>query len=360
MKKLILLALLFAGCVHSYAGQPPLEFHDIPYAGVSGAAWPEKTVALPGVAETYGMPKPPVVTYVELNPGGARTIVFLHGLGSYLKFWRYQLEAFSAAGYRVIALDMVGFGKSSKPSSFPYSMESMADVVWELLKTQDLQKPILIGHSMGGQVALSFSIRYPEDAAALVLTAPAGFERFSAKEKAWFTDAFSTTLVKSAAEPGIWGSVRRANFFRWTPEYEWLIEERVRLAQSKEFDQYAYAQVKSVHGLLETGFTRDNLGTIVAPTLIIHGDEDRLIPNPFLHGGESRPLMEFGAAGIKGSTLTTLESCGHMVQIDCHDEYNKAVLAWLDAHKTAAPAPKPKSSPAGEDPASTETQTQPE
>lgn len=350
MKKhvLILVSLLFSGCITSYVQNGPLEFQDIPYAGPTGKAWPEKTVELPGVAETYGMQTIPKVTYIDLNPEGGQTLVFLHGLGSYSKFWKHQLETFAGQGWHVIAIDMVGYGKSSKPSSFPYTMASMADVVWELLKTQDIQRPTLIGHSMGGQVAMSFAIRYPKDVAALVLTAPAGFEKFSAHERQWFTDVFSTTLVKSAPEAGIWSSVRRANFYRWVPEDEWLIEERVRLAQSKEFDQYAYAQVKSVHGLLETAVIRDNLGKISVPTLIIHGNQDRLIPNPFLHGGESETLMAWGAQQIKDASLITLENCGHMVQIDCHVDYNREVGKWLEAHRSAAPAAEAEREPAGE------------
>ncbi|HYI02981.1 alpha/beta hydrolase [Hyalangium sp.] len=326
---LLLSAALASGCVRSYRAEPPLSFQDFPYTSLQGQAWPLKRMALPKTAETYGLATVPEVAYVELNPEGPRTLVFIHGLGSYLKFWRYQVDTFAAQGYRVIAVDLPGYGKSDKPASFPYTMEAMADVVREVVLTLGIHRPVLVGHSMGGQTALSYAIRYPEEPGALVLTSPAGFERFSWKEKAWFKRVFSSVLIKSAPEYSIWGSVRQSNFSRWRPELEWLIEERVRVASTPDFDAYAYANVRTVDGLAHDDFVRDNLGHIQAPTIIVFGEDDRLIPNPFMHGGRAREIMEYGHAGIRGSQLTGLDRCGHSVQLDCPQEYNEAVSAFL-------------------------------
>lgn len=332
---LVMLALVATSCANSYAHKPPLEFRALPYVSVSGARWPEKTVQLPKTAELHRLPEIPELTYVELNPEGERTLVFLHGLGSYLKFWRYQLDVFAEQGWRVIALDMLGYGKSDKPATFPYTMEAMGDVVREVLALTGTEQPILVGHSMGGQVALSIAIRHPAEVAGLVLTAPAGFERFSRAEKAWFKSVFTTSLVKGSQEDAIWGSVRRNNFFQWSDDYEWLIEERVRLSRSEEMDAYAYANVRSIQGLADNDFVRDNLKHVKLPVLIVHGDRDRLIPNPFLHGGSVEEVMEYGRQQIKGSERVALEACGHTVQIDCHDAYNQTVAAFLEPLRTA-------------------------
>jgi pimeloyl-ACP methyl ester carboxylesterase len=326
---LLLSAALASGCVRSYRAEPPLPFQDFPYTSLEGQAWPLQRMALPKTAEAWQTGTVPEVAYVELNPTGQRTLVFIHGLGSYLKFWRYQLDAFAAQGYRVVAVDLPGYGKSDKPATFPYTMEAMADVVRELVQALGVERPILVGHSMGGQTALSYAIRYPDEPAALVLTAPAGFEKFTWKEKAWFKRVFSTTLIKASPEYGIWGSVRQSNFSRWRPELEWLIEERVRAVGSPDFDAYSYANVRTVNGLAHNDFVRDSLGRIQAPTLIVFGEDDRLIPNPFLHGGRAREIMEYGHAGIRGSKLVGLERCGHSVQLDCPEEYNAAVGAFL-------------------------------
>lgn len=344
--KLIITALLLASagtsaCVTTYAGAPPMEFEDIRYESVDGRPWPVKEISLPGIAQKYGLPKEPSLVYVELNPEGEKTLVFLHGLGSYLKFWRYQLDAFAEDGFRVVAFDMLGYGKSDKPGSFPYTTESMAEVVQEALFQLDIERPIIVGHSMGGQVAMSFAISHPDSLSALVLTAPAGFEKFSQKEITWFDNNFSSALIKGANEEGIWASIRRNNFARWNQDDEWLIEERVRLARSKSFDAYAIANVKSVHGLARNSFVRENLDQIRVPTLIVFGTFDRLIPNPFLHGGDTESLMKDGQSKIDGASLVELEKCGHMVQMDCPDEYNRAVLAFLgDVSIGSAPVAK--------------------
>ena len=224
---------------------------------------------------------------------------------------------------------MLGYGKSAKPGTFPYTTEAMAEVVREVLHTEGIQDAILIGHSMGGQVALSYAIQFPDQLKALVLTSPAGFEQFDPKEKAWFRSVFTTSLIRSTSEYGIWGSIRRNNFSRWSPDYEWLIEERVRMVDNLDFEAYAYANVRSVHGLANNDFVRTNLGRVGVPTLIIHGDEDRLIPNPFLHGGSTKDVMEYGREQIPDATLMTLEGCGHTVQIDCWRTYNVIVDRFL-------------------------------
>ncbi|NMO17344.1 alpha/beta hydrolase [Pyxidicoccus fallax] len=331
---LLAAGLSSAGCARSYAGQSAISFQDLDYTSESTKQpWPVKRLPLKEIALQYNTATVPEVAYVDL-PGAtpeAKTVVFIHGLGSYLKFWRSQLDVFHQQGYRVIAVDLPGYGKSDKPGTFPYTMEAMADVVRELVNALGLDKPILAGHSMGGQTSLSYAIRYPDALSGLVLVSPAGFEKFSWKEKAWFERVMSTEFIKTAPESAIWGSVRQGNFMTWRPELEWLIEERVRLARSPEFDSYAYANVRTVRGLAHNDFVRDNLHHVTVPTLIVYGTDDRLIPNPFLHGGEARDIMEYGASRIPGAKLVPLKGCGHTVQLDCPARFNEAVLPFVSA-----------------------------
>ncbi|MEZ4307653.1 MAG: alpha/beta hydrolase [Polyangiaceae bacterium] len=323
------LALAGFGCVPSFRGREPLAFKDIPYTATDGTAWPVKTLRLKSVEEAYKIATPLEIAVVEKNPEGKVPLVFIHGLGSHLKFWRHQIDHFAKLGHRVIALDLPGYGKSSKPASFPYTMESFADVVRAVVKEMGIEHPILIGHSMGGHTALSYAIRWPDEPRALVLTAPAGFEEFSRRDKDWFRRAVTLRFIKSADEYRVWGAIRHNNFHHWSDQHLWLVEERVRLAKAPDFDSYAYANLKSIHGLLETDFIRQNLGRIKAPTIIVYGDKDALIPNPFLHGGFPSDVMRFGHEHIAGSTLTELSGCGHMVQMDCTDRYNETVRGFL-------------------------------
>ncbi len=324
-----LLVVTAAGCVKTYKSTAPLAFREYEYSSPDGAPWPLKRIALPDTAATYRLKRAPEIAYVELNPEGEQTLIFVHGLGSYLKFWRMQLDVFAAKGYRVLAVDLPGYGKSDKPATFPYTMEAMADAVREFASLVKAEKPIVVGHSMGGQTALSLAIRYPHDVSALVLTSPAGFEKFTTREKAWFKKAMARSLIKQSPEYGIWGSIRYSNFSRWRPELEWLVEERVRVVSTPEFDSYAYANVRTVEGLTRNDFVRENLDRVKVPTLIVYGDEDRLIPNPFLHGGTAAEIMSYGHSQIAGSKLVELPGCGHSIQLDCPTEYNAAVVEFL-------------------------------
>jgi pimeloyl-ACP methyl ester carboxylesterase len=328
-------ALLGSACVKRYDPLPALSFADLDYSGPAGQAWPLKELALPGAQLRYHLARPPTLRYVELNPGGAQTVVFLHGLGSYLKFWRAQLDVTAAQGYRVIALDQLGFGKSDKPATFPYTTEAFAENVVEVLDLLGVQRAVLVGHSMGGQTALSTAIRFPDRVAALVLVSPAGFETFSPREQKWFKNVYARGLVKDADEESIWANVREANFQHWSPEHEWLIEERVRLARSPDFDAYAYAQVRTVEGLAGNDFVRESLRLVAAPTLIVYGTGDRLIPNPFLHGGFTRDVMKGGQEKIAGAQLQELAGCGHTLQLDCAAQFNPALLGFLASQRPA-------------------------
>ncbi|MEO1483790.1 MAG: alpha/beta hydrolase [Myxococcota bacterium] len=324
----VALALAASACTPSYSGMPPIAFSDVEYSGPGGEAWPARNIPVPKAAQKFALGSIPEVHVVELNRGAADTLVFVHGLGSNLKFWRYQLSEF-AKTHHVVALDMLGYGKSSKPARFPYTMPAMSHVVREVLENLDVKRPVIVGHSMGGQTTLSLLIEDTEFARGAVLVSPAGFEKFSPKDRLWLTRVFSTDLVNYADESGIGVSIRYNNFANWKPDYEWLIEERVRLARAPDFDDYSYANVKSIQGLLETEYTRENLHRIKTPTLIVFGDMDRLIPNRFLHPGHTRDVMVYGAQGIKGSDLQGLPHCGHTVQMDCAEELNTLIRGFL-------------------------------
>jgi pimeloyl-ACP methyl ester carboxylesterase len=84
-----------------------------------------------------------------------------------------------------------------------------------------------------------------------------------------------------------------------------------------------------VNGLTHNDFVRDSLERIHTPTLVLFGEDDRLIPNPFLHGGFARSVMKAGAARIEGARAEGLPGCGHTVQMDCPVEYNAKALQFL-------------------------------
>ena len=104
------------------------------------------------------------VAYMDVAPKGqpnGRTVIFHHGGLYYGWYWENQIEALSSAGYRVIAKDRLGWGKSSKPI-IPYSINLWASNTARLMDHLEISEAALVGHSIGGQMVTRFAFLYPD------------------------------------------------------------------------------------------------------------------------------------------------------------------------------------------------------
>ena len=116
-----------------------------------------------------------------------------NGFASYLPVWAKNIQSLQQY-YRCIALDLPGHGLSSREASYPYTISFYAETIYKCIQSLNLDKVILVGHSMGGQISVKLAVDYPELFSHLVLVAPAGFEKFSLSEK---------LLLKQFTMPGI-------------------------------------------------------------------------------------------------------------------------------------------------------------
>ena len=109
------------------------------------------------------------VHYECWNEFGSETVVFLHGFTGSTKTWHEQVSLLPAT-YRIIAVDLIGHGKTDSPNDVAhYTMENQVELLHELLKVLKVLPCHLVGYSMGGRVALSYAVRYPEDVVSLIL-----------------------------------------------------------------------------------------------------------------------------------------------------------------------------------------------
>ncbi|MHB9143696.1 MAG: alpha/beta fold hydrolase [Paludibacter sp.] len=312
MKKLflfILLPLFFLGGCSGflYTNLPPVEFQDIDYG------FPTKTVL-----------SNPSIAFVDVGKG-EKTIVLIHGLASNAGFWRYAIPELSK-NYRVIAVDLPGYGKSQK-DAYPYSMTFYAEQIKRLADELKLDKFILVGHSMGGQIAITFSLKYPERLEKLVLASPAGVEEFEQGEGDWLRSVMTVSGVKKTTEDGIRKNLAM-NFYTWNDKWEWMVEERVRMIKAKDFDEFCYTVVRSVNAMLDEP-TFNKIKNISVPTLIVYGKYDGLIPNPYLNPGFTADVFKWGAKQIPNCKLHEIDNCGHMLQIEHPQEFSNAVLDFI-------------------------------
>jgi pimeloyl-ACP methyl ester carboxylesterase len=289
------------------------------------------------------------LAYVDLGEG-PQTLVLIHGLGSYMPAWSNNLEALSR-NYRVIALDLPGYGRSAKPNA-PYSMRYFVAKVRGLLEQLDVHNPVLVGHSMGGQISLTYALMYPQEVQGLVLASPAGLETFEDGEAKWLANAVTPEFTCLATDEAIY-SRHVGNFHKMPKDAEFMVRDRVAMKSAAEFPQYCIAVSRSVAGMLD-GPVHARLPSVSVPTLVTFGKNDTLIPNPFLHGGSTKRLVEREAKRIPGVELVVLPKAGHMAHFERASEWNATVLEFVAAlpavpprmpEATADPEPVPSTPP---------------
>lgn len=303
-------AASLAACGPRYAPKGPIQPEDLV------TPLPAKHVVVDGMDLAYvdsGGDKPPMV--------------FIHGLSSYMGFWEHQVPAFTD-DYRVLALDLPGFGASSRPDA-PYTPPWYADTVAAWLDKVGVSEPAVIaGHSMGGQVAVHLALRYPEKVGKLVLSAPAGFERFTPGASQYMRTYWHESRALEASEEHVRANFMTMVFNQHDEGVERLIEERVRLGQSPTFAGTAVAVSRSIAGMMDH-LVIDLAKGVRAPTLIVYGTDDRMIPNPVFNGGRTADIARQANAAIPGSRLVLVPHAGHTVHHDAPQAFHRAVREFL-------------------------------
>ena len=252
------------------------------------------------------------------DTGLGRPLVFLHGFPFSRSVWQTQIDAFRSS-YRVIAPDLCGFGVS--PTRYgATTMAQYAGDLHTLLQKLATGPIVLVGHSMGGYVALAFARQFPEMLTGLVLVS---------------TKAGQDTAVVAAA--------RRATAEKVQAEGVHVIVDPMaaKMLAPGNHDESLIGQVRglmsSSHsvgvsgallGMAERPDSTALLAQILVPTLIITGTEDAVMPR-----AESEKLAD----GIRGSQLRAIALAGHLVALEQPDEFNRVLKQWLSQKDTRAP-----------------------
>ena len=256
---------------------------------------------------------------------GSKTIVFIHGLGSYMKAWMKNIEVLKN-DYRCIAIDLPGYGKSSKN---PHSglMSFYAEVIKELVEKLNLGKIVLAGHSMGGQISMVASINYPEIIEKLILVDPAGFEQFHPGQRLWLKEVMTPDLVRLTKVEGIENNLATV-FYNLPKDAQFMIDDRIAMRTAKDFDFYCLTVSRSVAGMVDEPIY-DKLDKILMPTLVFFGENDNLIPNRYLNPGKTVKIAKDGASRIKDAKLVMVPKAGHFMMFEKPQVFNQEVITFL-------------------------------
>ena len=258
---------------------------------------------------------------------GPEVILFIHGLGSYAPAWKKNIEALKE-DYRCLAIDLPGYGKSSK-GKYEASMTYYATVVKDFLGALGIEKATLAGHSMGGQIAITTALAYPDLAERLILIAPAGFETFHKGERQWFREVLTPRAVKLTSVEQIRENMAW-NFYELPPDAEFMITDRIAMRSASDFDAYCYIIPECVKGMVNQPVF-DELPNVRQPALAIFGQQDNLIPNRFLHGGDTEDIGQQGVAQMPNARLLMVDKAGHFVQFEQAATVNDAIKGFLSA-----------------------------
>jgi len=258
--------------------------------------------------------------YYEIH-GEGEPLLLITGYGANSQWWYPQIPAFSQE-YQVIALDNRGSGRSDKPD-IPYTIEMMAEDTAGVLDAVGIDAAHVFGVSMGGMIAQEFALRYPEKVISLILacTTPGGRNSVLPDEEA-ITFLFD---LESRKRLTLEEQARQMLPFLFTQEF---IDR-----SSKFMDQVIAGMIEYVtplHGYRRQGEAikefnaYDRLPEIKAPTLVISGTTDRLIPV------ENSRII---ASRIPGAELVIFEDMSHGFLFEALKKANETVLDFLRQHR---------------------------
>jgi pimeloyl-ACP methyl ester carboxylesterase len=258
------------------------------------------------------------VHYKEAGLQGAPALLLLHGFGSSLQAWddwSMKLEQ----KYRVIRLDLPGFGLTGAIPANDYSEEKDLAILTHFTDKLGLEKFSVIGHSMGGKMAWSLAASQPERVQALVLMAPDGFPE--AKDIG----------TKPYEVPAVMGLIKYV-----FPKY--LVSKSIEHAFSdaealNDALVNRYLDMLRAPGVRGAILNRSNqtiytdpvprLKAIKAPTLLIWGEQDQMIPST---------NAQSYANVLSNSTTVIVPKLGHLLQEEEPEKGLTAVMQFLDGH----------------------------
>ncbi len=277
------------------------------------------------------------LAYMDIAPAGpprGRTAVLLHGRNFPSSYWGPTIKALTEAGYRVVAPDQIGFGKSSKPG-FAYSFDAMARATIALLDSLHVDRFDLVGHSMGGMLAVRLARAYGARVDHLVLYSPIGLEdyRFTVppvadeelarRERALTADAYRKQLMTNYAL-----SLPPAAI-------EPFVQLRDEIRESGEYPRWLKSFVAS-YQMIYTQPVAHEIALIDRPTLFIMGANDHNAPGrPFAPPelrdkmGQNVALAQSLAARMSNARVVVFEGVGHMGHLEAAQRFNETLLNFL-------------------------------
>lgn len=230
------------------------------------------------------------ISVFELD-GKETPVVFLHGLGGQALHGAFLTHAFP--NHRIILIELPGHGQSPRRKEDP-DIYLITQEIHQLLLHLGVEKPIICGHSLGGQMALLYAVMYPESLSSLLLIAPAGLEEFDATQKLFILNAWNmSSMFQNFIPP---------------PMLNDLIPEQVIMPNTDVTASYMGSMLdRPMKGLLDR---------VKCRTDIFFGTFDPLIPNKLYTMDNPVRFAEKVVNGLSNFEVHPLPGCGHWPMIE--------------------------------------------
>ena len=276
------------------------------------------------------------MSYMDVQPANSngKTVILFHGKNFSGYYWKNLLPLLKQKGYRVIVPDLPGWGRSGKPD-LHYSFHMLAAVNKSLLDTLHINKVIVLGHSMGGMLAVRFTLMYPSFIEKLVLENPIGLEDY--KTFVPYQSLDKLYQKERSASYESYKKYQQSYYPAWKPEYEQYVAAQAEALSDTAFDKIARINAVTYQMIYEQPVIYE-LNRVKAPTLFIIGQSDRtIVGKEYLTDEQKNTYGQYPELGIRMSGLITnaklieLAGMGHISHVQDIDKFAAALFPFLEA-----------------------------
>jgi pimeloyl-ACP methyl ester carboxylesterase len=279
------------------------------------------------------------MAYMDIAPKAqpnGKTVVLFHGkaFGGY--YFQDVIETLTSSGYRVVAPDQIGWGKSSKPD-IHYSFQLLAASTAALLDHLGVGKVAVLGHSTGGMTATRFTLMNPDGVTHLVLEDPLGLADY----RTGIPPQSEETLYQHElhwTDPTVIRGYVKGYFVHPDPKvWEPLADILVRVTLSPDYPRWARAAALTFQMIYQQP-VRYEYHQIAPPVLLIVGADDHVVPlGQYAEPAEAARLGDFvalsaaAAEDIPRATRVVIPECGHIPHLEHPDQFFARLLPFLES-----------------------------
>lgn len=278
--------------------------------------------------------------YMDVLPKGkanGETVVLMHGKNFCAATWEDTINVLTHRGYRVIAPDQIGFCTATKPETYQYSFQQLAQNTHDLLISLDIQQVKIVAHSTGGMVATRYALMFPKEVTQLVMVNPIGLEDWKAKGVPWRSvDQWFERELKISAESIKNYELNTYYLGQWKPEYDQWVDMLAGLNNGAGKRLVAWNSAL-IYDMIFTQPVYYEFNKLQVPTDLIIGTADTTAIGSDIAPPEvKKELGNYQLLGkeitkmIPNARLTELPNIGHSPQIQDPALFHKLLIRLLN------------------------------